>query len=723
MPDVSQAHESPVLVEGKNCWRKAQASQAAFLVDADAYFTAFADAVAQARESILIIGWDIDSRTQILEAGNTAGLPPHLGDLLNTVVSRRRGLHAHLLGWDYAMIYFFEREPFPVYKLGWRTHRRVHFHLDGKHPVGASQHQKIVVVDDSIAFVGGLDLTIRRWDTSSHDVNNPLRVDPAGEPYSPFHDVQMMVQGEVAASLGDLARERWFRATGKQLAPPRHRNPELWPAGVPVDLRDTWIAVARTAPAYDTQPLITEVESLHLDLIAAARRWIYIENQYFTSSLLADALARRLQEADGPEVVMVLPEKQSGWLEEVTMGVLRARVLHRLAEADQHGRLRVYYPKIPCLGEKCLGLHSKILIVDDSMMRLGSANMSNRSMRFDSECDLALEAGDRQDTRAAIERFRNRLLGEHLATTPERVAASLHEKGSLIAAVESLSGGERSLAPLQVELPESLDHLVPEADLLDPETPLVPEEVVKRVIPEELHSTGNRRLLQSAIILFALSALAAAWYWTPLGQWLNVRELVRLATSFADHPLAPAIVLATYVLGSLVMLPVSLLIVATAITFGPLWGFLYALTGSLLGAAVTFGVGHAIGRDALQRLGESRLKRLSQRLAKRGILAIALVRIVPVAPFSVVNLMAGASHIRLLDFMIGTLLGMAPGILAISAFGGSLMQVIRNPGPKSIAFLAGVALAIGLAVLWVRRWLDKGEGHEKEAALERRPNA
>ncbi|MEK8090036.1 VTT domain-containing protein [Thermithiobacillus plumbiphilus] len=723
MPEVSQAHESPVLVAGKNCWRKAQASQAAFLVDADAYFSAFADAVAQARESILIIGWDIDSRTRILAADNAAGLPPHLGDLLNTVVSRRRGLHAHLLGWDYAMIYLFEREHFPVFKLGWRTHRRIHFHLDGKHPVGASQHQKIVVVDDSIAFVGGLDLTIRRWDTSSHEVNNPLRVDPAGEPYSPFHDVQMMVQGEVAASLGDLARERWLRATGEQLAPPRHRNPDLWPAGVPVDLRDATIAIARTAPAYDTQPLITEVESLHLDLIAAARRWIYIENQYFTSSLLADALARRLQEAEGPEVVMVLPEKQSGWLEEVTMGVLRARVLRRLEEADQHGRLRVYYPKIPCLGEKCLGLHSKVLIVDDSMLRLGSANMSNRSMRFDSECDLALEAGDRQDIRAAIERFRNRLLGEHLGIGPERVAASLHEKGSLIAAVESLSGGARSLAPLHVELPESLDHLVPEADLLDPETPLVPEEVVKRVIPEELHSTGNRRLLQSAILLFALSALAAAWYWTPLGQWLNVRELVRLATSFADHPLAPAIVLATYVLGSLVMLPVSLLIVATAITFGPLWGFLYALTGSLLGAAVTFGVGHAIGRDALQRLGESRLKRLSQRLAKRGILAIALVRIVPVAPFSVVNLMAGASHIRLLDFMIGTLLGMAPGILAISAFGGSLMHVIRHPGPKSIAFLAGVALAIGLAVLWVRRWLDKGEGHEKEAALERRPNA
>jgi phosphatidylserine/phosphatidylglycerophosphate/cardiolipin synthase-like enzyme len=104
------------------------------------------------------------------------------------------------------MIYAMEREFSPRDNLKWRTHRRIHFCLDGHHPVGASQHQKIVMVDDAVAFVGGFGLSKWRWDTSDYRPGDPRRTDPDGEPYPPFHDLQMAVDGPAARVLDELGQ-------------------------------------------------------------------------------------------------------------------------------------------------------------------------------------------------------------------------------------------------------------------------------------------------------------------------------------------------------------------------------------------------------------------------------------------------------------------------------------------------------------------------------------
>src|SRR5919109_5123110 len=127
-----------ILVEGRNCWRVARARRAAFLIDGAAYFAAFAAAAEQAQQSIVIVGWDVDSRARLVHADGQRTLPPELGDFLNALVSQRRRLHVYILDWDFAMVFALEREPLPTLKLGWRTHRRVQFRLDGAHPVGAS---------------------------------------------------------------------------------------------------------------------------------------------------------------------------------------------------------------------------------------------------------------------------------------------------------------------------------------------------------------------------------------------------------------------------------------------------------------------------------------------------------------------------------------------------------------------------------------------------------
>ncbi len=421
---------STILIPGRNCWRLAAANRIAFLIDGAAYFAAVRAAMREARESILILGWDVDSRVRLGEPDDADGLPAELGEFLNALVVRRRGLHAYVLTWDFHSLFAFEREWFPRYKLGWRTDRHVHFRLDGVHPPGASHHQKVVVIDDVLAFLGGFDLTRCRWDTPAHEPNDPRRCDPDGAPYAPFHDVQGMVAGDAAALLGELARERWRRAGGRAIPPATPRLDFPWPADVPPDCENVPVALARTIPGRNGGK-VREVERLHLDLIQTARESIYIENQYLTSEIVCKALAERLREPNGPEIVIVSPQETSGWLEQRTMGVLRSQCAARLRQADRHGRLRLYYPWQPGLGQACINLHAKVLVVDDRLVRVGSSNLSNRSMRLDTECDMAIDASDDVSVQAAIARFRSRLLAEHLGVTVAAIDGALRATSSL----------------------------------------------------------------------------------------------------------------------------------------------------------------------------------------------------------------------------------------------------------------------------------------------------
>ena len=382
-----------ILKVSKNCWKLASANRAAFIIDGKDYFQALHEAMRQARRSIMIIGWDLHSELRMIRNGDSGGYPDRLGKFLDALTRERDDLKVYLLSWDFAMIYAMEREFFPRYKLKWRTHKRIHFCLDGEHPVGASHHQKVVVIDDIVAFAGGFDLSKWRWDTSAHQPENNLRLDHDGKPYPPFHDVQMVVDGQAAKALGELTKERWKRAMGKM--PEIDERAEIgdpWPSSVKPDFNGVQIAIARTLAAYKDFHEVREVEQLYLDSIAAARKFIYIENQYLSSYHIGEALKSCLQDKDGPEVILVLPKKTGGWLEQHTMDVLRGRLLRKLREADHHNRLRTYYPQISTNPNIDLMVHAKVMVIDDNFVRVGSSNLSNRSLGIDSECDMAIVA-------------------------------------------------------------------------------------------------------------------------------------------------------------------------------------------------------------------------------------------------------------------------------------------------------------------------------------------
>ena len=360
-----------LLVPGRNCWRMAHAGRVGFLVDGSEYFSAVRAALAGAQRDIFILGWDIDSRMWLVPGGANDGFPEPLREFLDALLAERPQLHIHVLSWDFALLFALEREWLGRLKFGWLTRSRLHFELDSHHPTGASHHQKLVVVDDALAFVSGFDITFNRWDTPRHSPAEPARHNPDGTRYPPFHDVGALVDGEAARALGELARERWRRADRTHGAAARSEDGARLVAGRCSHCHQRCrIAIVRTEPAFDGAPAITEAKQLHLDAIAAATKSIFAENQYFTSRLIADAFESRLRDADGPEVVVVSPMTQSGWLEVSTMGVLRARVHRRLVEADTHHRYNMYCPwlgdEAPPAG-RCLNVHSKVLVIDDEL--------------------------------------------------------------------------------------------------------------------------------------------------------------------------------------------------------------------------------------------------------------------------------------------------------------------------------------------------------------------
>ena len=695
---------SPILQPEQNCWRVERAGQLAFLVDGEAYFGALRAAMVAARHSIFILGWDIDTRIHLVRGDKPDHLPDPLGELLYALVTRNDALHVRVLNWDWAMLYAAERQWLPLYRLDWHRHPRLDFQLDDNVPFGASQHQKIVVIDHSLAFIGGFDLSRDRWDSPEHRPDDPRRVNPEGEAYPPFHDVQVVVSGPAARALDEVARQRWCACTGESLEAGPDNGEPPWPSGVTPDLADVDVALARTQPARDDTEAVREVERLYLDSIAAARETLYIENQYFSSHAVAEALAARLGEADGPEVVMVLPLKTGGWLEQHTMDVLRSRLLRSLREADTHHRLRVFYAHRDGLGDHPISVHAKIMVVDDVLVRVGSANLSNRSMGLDSECDLAVEASTDAERRA-VAGLRDRLLAEHLGRDVETVAGRIAETGSLITAVEGLRGGERSLEPLHGAVPDLADELLPDHKLVDPEAPVTPEVLAERLIPREDRKSILRQLVPVLSVLGVVLALAAAWRWTPLGELLEVDALVAAVGAAGDSPAGALLLLAAFVVAAVVAVPLTLLVVVTVLVAGPWLGFALALAGGVGSAVVSYWLGEVAGRAPLRRLAGDRITTLSRRLAARGLLTVITLRIVPVAPFTVINMVAGASHIRFRDYVLGTLVGLMPGLLAIALFTDRVAATIRDPELPEFALLAAVVGAIVAGAWGLRHWL------------------
>jgi phospholipase D1/2 len=696
-----------ILQQGRNCWRIENAYRAAFLIDAAEYFEAFVSCVEQAKHAIYIAAWDIDSRIKLLRRkGDTKHLIV-LGDLLNKKTKKTPGLNVYILCWDFVKIYTLEREWLQFLKLGWKTHHRVHFQLDGEVPIGGCHHQKMVVIDDALAFSGGIDLTKNRWDTSKHRINEPHRRDPDGKIYAPYHDIQMAVDGDAATALGDLFRYRWLHATGQDLTPVHPKTSfSPWPENIKPHFQDVQVALARTFPSYKDREEVREVEKLYLDAIQAAKDVIYIENQYFTSSTIARALAEALKREKGPEIIIVLPRESSGWLEQSTMDAIRSRNLQFLFSEDRYKRLHVYFPAINL--DVSVYVHAKIMIVDDRFLRIGSSNLSNRSMGLDSECDLAVEAHD-PDVAERIISFRNRLVAEHLGIRPETFNVGMGGSRTLVEVIENKRTNGRRLRPLpsKQSLPIDGVALTSSTSWLDPEKPMAFDRLLDQFYDNDRDNTNKYYLLGTITALFILFGLAVMWNRTPLADVVNIQSMAQWGASLGESPFSLLVVIGAYMAGGVVMFPITLLIVTTALVFQPVPAIIYAVIGSLSNALITYGIGLIMGKQTIGKIAGRKINRLRKRLRKNGILAIAVIRNIPFAPYTIVNIVSGALRVNLKDYLIGTALGMSPGIFAITFFTETMIKAIKNPQWGNIAISSATAAGIFLIFWRLKKRISK----------------
>ncbi len=676
---------------GHNCANAYPDQDVRVFIDGQDYFEALAEALPKAKRTIYIAGWAFDFKTW-LRPDEPDGERLPLGPLLRRLISQNQELQVYVLVWDLAEGFLLRSDPFRLFRKRTPPHRRLHFRYDKHYPFGASQHQKFVVIDDSIAFIGGIDLTVGRWDTRQHLVTDRRRIDPYGTAHGPFHDAHTQVQGQMAELAGEMFRTRWSLATRKPAVRPSPYEAE--PIEGSYTFRGVEAALSRTDPNQEVP--VREVESLFEDSIASAKSLIYIENQYLTSREIGEMLARRLQEPDGPEVVIIGPRQPAGWAEEITVGLLRWRVVDVLRKADVHDRLGIYYPMSSVEQDITTYVHIKLTMIDDAFVRIGSANVSRRSMRVDSELDIAFQFADETNETLARQ-LRESLLAEHLGLTPEEVAAELERDSSVLSLVRRKAGGnDRTLVELGGGPENSDDRLIAQdADLLvDPAEPIDLLATAEAFVGRRLMQAQFRSLPHGFFAVVGIClVLLTLRYGLPdelrtglrsVSQGIDDVGILALPVAMAGVALLSSLGVNLFVL-TLLMFQGFGVFVGLPVTFGSVLG----------GALLSYGYGRILGRHWVNTLFGIKVQAVRRRMFRRGAFSVAMLRLFPVSRFHTVGAVSGASEMRPYLFTFGTVLGLALPFLGISIMAYTLLRVLREATWLNLAILVGV-----LALYW-----------------------
>jgi phospholipase D1/2 len=481
-------------------WQRLVAGEAGLLVDARDYYYAFFKAAQRARHYIVMAGWQFDSGVKLVRGPDVASSGARAGKhdvrllkFLDGLCQKRPDLHIYMLAWDFHMVFALEREWMQKLWFDWTTNERLHFHFDDSHVPGGCHHQKFVVIDGRLAFLGGIDLCESRWDDRRHLANNRDRVS-RGRKQKPYHDVQTYFSGpQVAEALTDLFRWRWQRsgadASLLHLEPRAGHIGHYAPRGALAFPPATPVALSRTEPRLDGGGAAREIRELYSRAIARVERLLYIETQYFSSRSVCRALSARMRDRSLPrlQIVLILNPRAEAVKEEIAVGLRQAEIIAHLRQlAAQTGHaLGVYYtvaehrPGGSLEAERKVKgtyIHSKLMVADDRFMTVGSANLTNRSMGIDSELNATWEVPSRGGGALvkAIRQSRVSLMAEHLGVKEPATLARLGRITGLVSFIDRLvERGEVRLRSHPSPTPGEarvLEVIDPQALPFDPET-------------------------------------------------------------------------------------------------------------------------------------------------------------------------------------------------------------------------------------------------------------
>jgi phospholipase D1/2 len=702
-----------------NCWRVRRLKRGSLLIDCANFYRAVHSAVRTAEHSIFIIGWEVDSGTYLLRGKEAehSEIPVTALDLLKWKATQNPQLQIYILRWDSSVAFLNEREPLPEYAWSTNSPENLHICLDNTVPIGGSHHQKIVLVDDELVMTGGMDIARQRWDDRTHSIHNPLRNDANG-PYGPYHDVQMMMDGPIVQDFAELVRWRWRQCSGYEAVPARPQSKTdggsaNWPAFSEPFFKDMSCAIARTIPYLEDQDSVQEIRRMYQDLIEQAEDFIYIENQFLSYKQIALALNRQLRAKPKLRILLVSSYNPQGLFESEGLWAARIDFKNILQENIDPSRVRMACSGIPDQNGQIhyKRVHSKVFIVDDRYLVVASSNINNRSMTLDTECDVILQAQDAGQRRCLFE-TRNDLIGEHTSRTAEQVRQIFEQGGSID---DLLNAGEKngySLREIDDTKFTNQNFQLVAQRFADPEEPLIP--YIRSPLSDNNQVTFLRNPGKAAVLGSVLFLLIAAGTYLLIrahGDWFHEETLKKFMESSRNSPWSLLLVCLIYIAGGFVFFPVTVLSLMTAAVFGSLLGPVYGMCGALSSAAVVFSLGRWAGFRGIRKFAGERVKKIDHHFQRTGILGIALLRFLPIAPFSLVNLAAGISSVHFSDFMLGSFLGFLPAFIAKGLVGDSLAQIFFNPSPRAILYLAiGVAVWLALAVgsyFLARRWQRK----------------
>jgi len=264
---------------------------------------------------------------------------------------------------------------------------------------------------------------------------------------------------------------------------------------------------------------------------------------------------------------------------------------------------------------------------------------------------------------------------------------------------------------MKLEAPEASEALMAAAKIGDMEKPISLEGLVKGFSSE--HPSKHPAKLKAAHpmvlagVVALIASLALVWRYTPLAEVFTSDNVIDFTQVLAAHWWAPLLLVLAYTPASMVMFPRPLITMAAVVTFGPWEGLVYAMAGVLLAAIVGYALGRNINRNRVRRIAGPRLNKIAQVMHHRGIIAVALVRFVPIAPYLVVNVVMGAMRVKFSHYVIGTFIGMLPGSLAATVLSDQVATALRDPSHINGWLIAAAVCGFAALAWFGNKMLDR----------------
>lgn len=671
------------------------------LIDGSAYFKAFMEFAQRAERRIFIMGWDFDTRLILKQDGGN-GQPLTLGGFIESLLLKKPQLEVRVLCWDFAAVYLFERQLFPALQFSAAVRSRIAIKYDGQHVAGASQHQKVVLIDNGTIFMGGVDFGIGRHDSPEHKPEDPLRNSGFRKSYMPVHDVQLVMSGyEIGRWFEHLAVARWDLATGERLQPLQEHHPIPWPDYLPVELQQTETLVSLTRPSFAGLRGSYQIQNVLCDAIAQTQRFLYIENQFFTSTAIFGALQQLLATKPEAHLLMVLPSRYHTRAEAYVIGYQQRRLMQKLQ--TQGGADRVF-PTGPVIyrPKYCpIAIHSKILIVDDEILSIGSANFNNRSMGLDFEVNVSFFAEQGPGVREFIQKLRNALLAEHMDLGPDVDINALCLEPKRFKALLEEPTSQRGLRYLSLKTERWQRFSGFLMHVIDARKPLPPALFIQKLF----------RYYASPLFLKPLSSILLFYF--------AVGALVGL---YLIEPLVPLPFAQDMILSILAMV---------ALPFTLNFGFMLAAQPDVvawvrffIAAGISLAAGQALGLLA-SRVGLKDWYRKhyyslfsQQGFSEQSLLSITFLRLLPLVPFSLFNFFAAVFGVKLWRSWASALLSTLPAMLGMFIVTGLIAAIpTENDTIRQVAEIILLLIATLLSAVLLIRLLRHRKLHKNSILL------